>query len=337
MRVLVTGATGFIGSHTVFALAEAGHTVRAFVRDEMRARRMLGDQLAGTEAGDITDAVAVGKALDGCDAVVHTAAAVVTTTRMSGVLEDVNRRGTELVVGAARDRGLDPIVHTSSMAALFDPSRVRMAPDDPVATGSGPYAASKAAAERHLRHLQDEGAAVTVVYPHMVLGPFSAERGGEASEAVQKVARAGAVPIVSGGWSIVDVRDVAAVLTASVESGRGPRRYLASGTYCTMAEVADLFDEATGRTLRRLRSPDRLMLAWGRASELAQRAFRYESAISREGMQYLLRAPHGDDSRTRDELGISFRPPIESVRATLAGLVASGRLSARHAGEAARQ
>ena len=75
MRVLVTGAGGFIGSHTVAALLEAGHDVRVLVRSPERAERSLGPSWPAVEVavGDVTDPVSVGAAIAGSDAVVHAA------------------------------------------------------------------------------------------------------------------------------------------------------------------------------------------------------------------------------------------------------------------------
>lgn len=334
MRVLVTGATGFIGGHTCTALRAAGHEVVAFARDVDAARRVLGAAVVEVVAGDVTDERSVAAALRDADAVVHAAAAVTTSRKRHAEVEATNVRGAEVVLTAAAALGLDPIVHVSSIAALFDPARPRLGTEDPVATPSGAYGRSKARAERVARDLQGDGSPVVITYPAMVLGPFFGRRGGEGSGGVAATARAGVVPITPGGWSIVDVRDVAMIHAAVMHPGHGPRRYLATGTYCTMPALADLFEAATGRHFRRLPMSERAMFAWGSMSDLAQRVFGYDSSISREGFTYLTRAQQGDDAAVLAELGIAFRPPRESLRASLAGLVACGELSPRHAGDA---
>ena len=113
MRVLVTGGTGFVGSHTVAALVEGGHEVRLLVRAVQRvapALVPLGLQAANldTMVGDVTDAAAVDQAVRGCEAVVHAGSVYSFDSRDAGRIRQVNVRGTDLVLGTAHRAGLDP-------------------------------------------------------------------------------------------------------------------------------------------------------------------------------------------------------------------------------------
>ena len=104
MKVLVTGSTGFIGFHTTARLVAAGHQVRVLVRDAEKAQRTLetiGVDPAEFVVGDMTDESAVARALEGQDAIVHTAASVsIGGGDPAAMLRD-NVRGTELIVGGA--------------------------------------------------------------------------------------------------------------------------------------------------------------------------------------------------------------------------------------------
>lgn len=174
MRVLVTGGTGFVGGWTAKAMAEAGHQVRFLVRKEARLHTTvatLGVDVSDYAVGDITDRASVEAALDGCDAVVHSAAMVSTDPAEADRMMAINLEGTRNVLDAAVDRGLDPIVHVSSITALFRPGLETFAADLPAAGGSDGYGQSKARVELYVRALQDSGAPVTITYPGMVLGP----------------------------------------------------------------------------------------------------------------------------------------------------------------------
>ena len=124
MRVMVTGATGFTGSHTVRALIEAGHEVRALVRDRAKVARVFGDGspvVAHAIEGDILDRKAVGQALEDVDSVVHTAALVDLRRSKAEEVLRTNLEGVRNVIGTAAERGVGPIVYVSSLAAFFDP------------------------------------------------------------------------------------------------------------------------------------------------------------------------------------------------------------------------
>lgn len=123
MRVLVTGATGFIGYHTAKRLRAEGHSVRALVRSPEKAVRVLGPLGIDKDAlvvADMGDGGAVDVALEGCDSVVHAAASVSVTNGSTNL--SPNLRGTETVVGRACERGLYSIF-VSSVTANFDPKR----------------------------------------------------------------------------------------------------------------------------------------------------------------------------------------------------------------------
>ena len=222
MKVLVTGGTGFVGSHTVKAVIDAGHEPRLLVRSADRlapALEPLGVRDVQHVVGDATDAEAVRRAMDGCDAVVHAAAIFSYDAREARAMQRVNARATEVVLGAAHAGGLDPIVYVSSYVALL-PAVGILDGDTPVGEPRGVYARSKAETERMARQLQDEGAPVVITYPGMVWGPHDPHLG-EAATFARSVLR-GLVPVVPpGGLPIVDVRDVAAAHAAILTSGRG--------------------------------------------------------------------------------------------------------------------
>src|SRR4029450_6478324 len=162
MRVLITGGTGFVGSHTVAAVVRAGHDVRLLVRRPKRVNPELatfGLQAADIVTGDVLDAGSVEVAVDGCDAVIHAAALYSMDPREGRKALATNRRATEIVLQAAVRARLDPIVHVSSYVALL-PSRDVLGPDSPLGVVGPAYPRSKAAAGVGGRRPQGAGAPV---------------------------------------------------------------------------------------------------------------------------------------------------------------------------------
>lgn len=337
MKVLVTGGTGFVGSHSVLALLEAGHEVRMLVRAPDRIARAL-DPL-GVEApehavGEMTDAEAVRRALEGCDAVLHAANVFSFDVRDVARMQQANRRGTEVVLTTAQQLGLDPIVHVSSYVALL-PSDEPLRPDSPLGEPNVPYARSKVEAERVARDLQRSGAPVVITRPGMVWGPNDPHLG-ETATLARDILR-GRVPTrVSGGLPVVDVRDVAAVHAAVIEADRGPRSYLATGEFVPFARLFELMRAVTGRRLPAApAAPARILLAGGAIAEALQRVLPFRLPMNREGLWSVINGRPGDDSLTREELGVTFRPPAEAIGDTVRWLYEAGHIGARQAGRAA--
>ncbi len=333
MHLLVTGGTGFIGSHTVVALHAAGHRLTLLARSPERAAHMLAargldpDDFA-VVAGDIVDADAVRKAMAGCEAVVHAAAVVGIDGAKAAQALQTNERGARNVLGEAARLGLDPIVYVSSISALFSPGGpVLLTADTPVAPATRPYAASKAACERYARELQDAGAPVVCLYPGGVLGPDDPS-GSEAMRGAILWRRVTMVRLDSG-YLLVDVRDIAAVIAAALEPGRGPRRYLAGHHYVSWTELCDLVEDVTGRPVHRLPMTGPLLRSLGSAGDLVRHVIPFSFPLSREAMETASLMVPMDDQATIDELGVAFRSPRETLRDAYQWLYDSGRLPAR--------
>lgn len=342
MRVLVTGGTGFIGAHTVAALAAAGHEVRLLVRNPDRVRTNVG--ALGVDAtaldvvvGDMNDADSVRRAAAGADAAIHAAAMVAPLDRKHAQRTiDVNVAGTRTVVGAALDAGCDPVVHVSSVAALFDPHLQVMHADLPPATGAdSPYTRSKALADAWAREQQHAGAPLVIVYPGGVTGPGAGDALGEVAEGFTSMLRSGCLVVRQGGITIIDVRDVARVLVACLQPGFGPRRYMAGGDLTTLPEIARIIRDVTGRRFPMLPTPGFVLRGLGLVSDAARRLVPYDTVFTHEAMQLLTLVKPTDDSAVHDELGIDYRPARESIEASLRSLLATGRLSPAQVGRVA--
>lgn len=337
MRVLVTGATGFLGSHSVKALADAGHEPRLLVRSAARIAPAMaphGIDRVDHVVGDVTDEAVVAQALDGCDAVLHTANVYSLDPRRAEEMLDVNPRGTANVLRTAHEQGLDPIIHVSSNAALMPSNGRVLTPESPLGDPPGAYSKSKAAAERIARDLQGQGAPVVVVNPVALLGPQDPHLG-DFTSAARDVLR-GRLPVVPAGMlPVVDVRDVAAVFVALMEPGRGPRRYIVSAGYLTLRDFAAEAARLTGRRVPAVQVPGRPLLAVGRAADRVQQALGVRLPVNFEGPWFVVHGAKVDASAAERDLGVCFRPPTEALADTYRWLVEAGHVGSRHAGRLA--
>lgn len=335
MRVLVTGGTGYLGAHAVRTLLHHGHDVRLLVRTPSR----LAEVLVPLEVdppphvvGDLTDRAAIATAMDGCDAVLHCGGMVSLARRDADAVLATNPAAACNVIDEGIAQGLDPIVHVSSVTALFTPGRGPAASDNAVARWPSAYGRSKAMAEDHARGRQAEGAPVVITYPSGVTGPPAGPVVGAVSDSFGAILRAGAMPLGDARVSYVDVRDVAKAHHRVLVSGLGPRRFVIGGHTLNGPAIAGVLREVTGRRLPVLPIPGRVWRGLGRAVDSVAGVLPFDPVFTHEAMVLSTRWEGADDQATLDELGIDYRPAAATFRAAVEGLVRNGQLSRRAAG-----
>ena len=336
MRVLVTGGTGFIGSHTVAAVVRAGHEVRLLVRRPERVDAALAPQGirgADTVIGDVLNAASVQAAVNDCDAIINAAAVYSLDPREAAKTLATNARATEIVLEAAVGAGLDPIVHVSSYVALL-PSRDVLRAESPVGVGGPAYPRSKAESERIARRCQSDGAPVVTSYPGAVAGPHDPYFG-DTAFTIAMILRNRLPFALPGGWPVSDVRYVAAAHAAMLEAGRGPRRYLVTGHYTAWNELQASLRRLTGRRLPALPTPGPLARASGRAMDTLQRATHAHLPFGYQGTWIVTQCRGTDDAPARQELAIEPPPLDQTLADTIRWMVQDGHLPARLAGNLA--
>jgi nucleoside-diphosphate-sugar epimerase len=276
----------------------------------------------------MTDAGTVRNALRDCDAVVHAAAAVEIERPTDSSAQ--NMAGSHNVLGSAVEMGLDPIIALSSIATMFPPRGPIITVDDPIANLDTAYGRSKAEGERYARELQDRGAPVVSIYPSGVYGPEDPGLGPSLKGLRDRI-RFGWLK-TTGGVGIVDVRDVASIIVAALEPGRGPRRYLAGGHFLPWMEEADLCEELTGRKVARYPGPPAVVRTVGRTVDFIKRVFpSFDYPLTYEASIFVTRFVPCDSSMTLRELGVEFRPARETLDDSISWMLRTGVLDPKYA------
>ena len=269
MNVFITGATGFIGGALCRAYAARGDRVFAFHRATSNLRQL--ENLAVEHViGDLTQPDTVSAAMQGMDAVFHTAAWV--GMNDPGRLYAINVEGTRTVVQAALKAGVKRLIYTSSVAALGIP-----APGTPVLLDENhtwnfrpeffPYGYAKYLAELEVEKGVAQGLDAVIVNPSLVIGPGDLYR--QSSSVVLKIANRKVGVIVEGGANVIHVDDVALGQIAAFELGKTGERYILGGKNITYREMANTIARVTGvpaptvvlpgSLVRALRGPARLV------------------------------------------------------------------------------
>ena len=225
-KTLVTGGSGFLGSHVVRALAARGDDLRLLLR-----RGSSVDHLTDLEferaSGDVLDRRAVARATKGADRVFHIAGTTSMLPKHREKVFDLNVKGTRIVLEESLSAGVERVVFTSSVAAI-GPARPRSTADEtqPFRAGSLgiAYVNSKHEAEVEALRLAAHGLPVVIVNPSFVLGPDDPR--GTSMELVSRFLLGRIPAYVSGGLNIVDVRDVATGHVLAEEKGEPGERYI---------------------------------------------------------------------------------------------------------------
>jgi nucleoside-diphosphate-sugar epimerase len=337
--VLVTGGSGFIGSHAILQLLTAGHQVRTTVRSlarEAGVRAMLRE--GGAEAGERLSFFAADleqdggwkEAVAGCEYVLHVASPFpASIPRHEDELIVPAREGALRVLRAARDAGVTRVVLTSSFAAIGYGHPPQSAPFDETSwtdldgEGVHPYVKSKTVAERAAWDLiAREGGALqlSVVNPVGVFGPVL---GPDYSTSILLVQRLmdGAMPGTPQiQFGVVDVRDVAELhIRAMTHPAANGERFLAvAGDFVSMREIAMVLKQRLGASARRV--PARQLPNW-----MVRLAAMWDPAV-KQIVPELGKRKNATNEKARRVLGWAPRSSEEAVAATGESLVRLGLL-----------
>lgn len=225
--ILVTGATGLVGSHLLKKLIQEGHAVKALYRNSP-------PEISGTEGvewikGDILDVVALEESMDQVDQVYHCAAVVSFNPAKKAAMQHTNIEGTANVVNACINKGVKRLLFVSSVAAL---GRIRE--DKPIdetmnwtpETSNSEYGKTKYLSEMEVWRGMSEGLSVVVVNPVIILGNGDWEGG---SSGIFKSAYNEFPWYTEGMSGFVDVKDVVKAMVLLMDSSINGERFILSG------------------------------------------------------------------------------------------------------------
>jgi nucleoside-diphosphate-sugar epimerase len=322
-KILVTGATGFLGRHLVSGILAAGWEVRALVRNA--SGRDL-SYLAGAEIaeGDVLDVASVEKALDGVEQVVHAAAVVSFWRKKRAEMRKANVEGTANVVNCALEAGIQRLVHISSNGVFGGPPGLTIDESwrKPPGKGHSYYGKTKYYAEMEVYRAESEGLPMVMLNPGVVIGPGDWQAG---PPKIFSVVYKGLRFYNRGGTSLVAVEDVvsAAILGLEGKLTEG-ERYLMVAETLPQKEFLGVVAEALGKKPPSVLLPAWVSLAVGYISEGIAFFTGKEPVISLETMKSATRTTHYN-SRKIEAAGLLFTPIREAIRRTAAAFLQDQR------------
>ena len=326
MKVLVTGATGFIGGNLVRALKARGYDVRALVRPKSSTLTL--ENLGVEEAqGDLRDRESIARAMQGRQGVFHCAAMYTFWSLNPEEVYRVNVDGSRTVFEEAVKAGVERVVYTSTVSTIGIPKKglgteeMEAAPGDLI----GHYKRSKYQGEQEALRAASEGLPVVVVNPAAPVGPWDVKptpTGGIILDFLQ-----GKLPAyVNTGMNLVDVEDVATGHVLAMEKGEPGQRYILGNRNMTLKEVLKTLEAITGKKAPWLRVPIDLVIALGIIDQLIEGKFlRRRPRIPLEGMRVARKPMYVSSAKAVRELGLPQSPVEEALEKAVRWFRDNGR------------
>jgi dihydroflavonol-4-reductase len=324
-RVLVTGATGFVGGAIARRLLADGRTVRVLARTPAAAAA-LGELGAEVVAGDVLEPGTVERAATGCEVVYHAAGVNGFCMRDPGPMRAANVTGTENVIAAAARAGARRVIYTSSAATIGEAPGVTATEDTPHrGVFLSQYERSKYDAERAaVRAAERHAVELVCVNPASVQGPG---RTGGTARLILDYANGRLRTLVRSRFSLVDVDDCTEGHLLAETAGQPGRRYLLAGVCVTTDEAIATVARITGIEHRTVNLPRPVALAAGSAAGSVARMRGRRPRLCREMVATLLHGHAYDGSRATRELGLGYRTFDDMVRRTLTWYVSEGMIT----------
>ncbi|HYR96752.1 MAG TPA: NAD-dependent epimerase/dehydratase family protein [Candidatus Binatus sp.] len=329
---LVTGANGHVGNNLCRQLVARGERVRAMIRPSADAAPLAGLDVE-IARGDIMDPATTARAVEGCGRVYHTAAGFLMWS--PDPERDIIRPsvdGTRIVMEAAVRAGVEKLVYTSSSGTIgHDGSAER--PLDESRSNTDPhthYLRGKIAAEGAAFDIaRRTGLPMTSIHPGLILGPRFWKPSESVAQIVQFVNQ-GAPVYFDGGFSVVDVDDVARGAILAMDKGRSGERYILAGDNITVKQLFDLMAELTGLKAPSIKLPVPVIRALAAGMELVSKLTGSRPMLDRSQVdEFGGKYAYFDSTKAKRELGYTFLSARETVRRTIAWIVERGMVSER--------
>jgi dihydroflavonol-4-reductase len=256
LKIFVTGATGFLGSHVARVLAEQGADLRLLVRPTSNLKNLEGLH-AETATGDLRDSASLEQAMSGCEVVFHVAADYRLWVKDPAEMYRSNVEGTRAILKAARKNNVRCVVYTSSVATMGFTGNGRPADEDsPVSLANmiGHYKRSKFMAEQVAMEAGRSGMRVVTVNPTTPVGEQDIKPTPTGRIVVDFLK--GKFPAyVETGLNLVDVRECALGHIAALEKGKSGERYILGGEDLTLKQILDKLGAISGLPSPRIKLP----------------------------------------------------------------------------------
>jgi dihydroflavonol-4-reductase len=325
MRILVTGADGFLGSNLIRELVDRGHSVRGMIQVG-RDHSTVDDQPIEIVHADLLDLSTVTAAVEGCDAVIHTAASTSVWPRKSLVVRRVNIDGTRNMLEAAKNARVKRFVHVGTANSFAHGTREN--PGDEtgryVADRFGfDYMDSKYIAHRLVKLYADRGDVPAIeVNPTFMFGPF--DRAPGPGKIILRICRREVPGSAPGGKNVVAVKDVAVAISNALELGRVGESYIVGNRNMSYHELFNAIAGEVGESVPQRIFPKLFVHLTGLALSAAAVFRRIEPKVSAAMASVSCSSFFYTAAKAERELQLPQTPVEQAIREAHAWFLGNG-------------
>jgi dihydroflavonol-4-reductase len=319
MKVFLTGATGFVGSHVARAFAAQGAELRVLVRPTSRLDNLEG-LAAETAVGDLAQPETLRSALRGCDALVHVAADYRLWVRDPDAMYRANVEGTRALLALAREENVTRIVYTSSVATMgFQSDGTIVNEDTPVSLAQmiGHYKRSKFLAEQQAIEAARAGQHVMILNPTTPIGANDIKPTPTGQIIVDFLNRRFPA-YLDTGLNLVDVEEVARIHAEALQRGTPGERYILGGENLSLKQILDKMSAITGLPSPTMRVPHAVAMAFAFFDQTITGRLRgKEPRATVEAVRMGKKKMFASSDKAERELGFRVLPVYGALRAAI--------------------
>lgn len=316
MRIFVTGATGFVGSHVAQILSAQGADLRLLVRSTSRTDN-IADLKADRITGDLRDPDSLKKAMQGCDFVFHVAADYRLWVRNPEEMYRCNVEGTRSIIRAAQESGIRRVIYTSSVATMGFTTTGHIADESsPVSLRDmvGHYKRSKFMAEEIALEAGRNGANVVIVNPTTPIGEQDIKPTPTGRIIVDFLKRKFPA-YVDTGLNLADVKEIARGHLLAMEKAVPGRRYILGGENLTLKQILDKLSALTGLASPRVQVPHAVALGFAALDEFFTGVvLRKEPRATIDAVRMGYKKMFASSAKAERELGYKVIPVEDALR-----------------------
>ncbi len=325
MKIAVTGASGHVGNYLCKKLVEQGVRVKALLHHHPDELEQIGVELV---KGDICDPKALDQLLEGADVVYHLAARISINNKNREEIYRINLEGTRSVVKACLKHDVGRLIHFSTIHTLqMEDVNERIDETKPLVTAHRIwYEHSKAEAERVVLKAVSEGMDAVIITPTAIIGPYD-HAPSLLGQALIRIYKNQLPMLITGGYDVVDVRDVVEGAISAAEKGRRGERYLLSGKWYSLGELSRVISRISGSKTPTWVAPPVVARIGLPFIQLYAKITGQEPLYTRQSLYILKHSGRNISSeKATQELGYQSRPLVKTLEDTFTWYQQNGML-----------